>query len=90
MSKIRYQGETRVRVSTTGPLTPRIVFVINTCTIRVTPVSLIWQVFFYDQPKKPYENRNKPMRELSFLTALRQPKTLQIRRKKHGNSQASL
>lgn len=90
MSKIRYEIETREGVSTTGPPSQRIVFVLNTSKDKIRPVSLIWQVFFIDKPKSRMKTETSRIADLSFLTALRHPKKLQFRRKKHGSSQTSL
>lgn len=90
MCHMRYEFETRVGVSTTGPPTQRIVFVLNTSRSKIRPVSLIWQVFFTDKPKSRTKTETSRIADLSFLTALRQTKKLQSRRKKHGSNQTSL
>jgi hypothetical protein len=76
--------------STTEQPDRKVRFVLNTCKTRICQISLIWQVFFYDQPKSRKKTETSRAADLSFLTALKQPKKLHQRRKKHGPTTSSL
>lgn len=65
-------------------------FVFNTCETKICQLSLIWQVFFYDQPKSRKKTEKSRTANLSFLTALKHTQKLHKRRKKHGSSPSSL